>query len=117
MVRSFVPSFFSTLLRSLREQPELIGTLPVWNEQLASLGWKLMGYRDSFCARLSELAGQNHAEISGGRERLKVQYRPDCGKANDEASLLHLLEESQKEDMRDAARRAPRRNGADARWP
>ena len=90
----------NTLLRSLREQPELIDTLPVWNEQLASLGWKLMGYRESFCARLSELAGQNHAEISGGRERLKVQYRPDCGKANDEASLLHLLEESQKEDMR-----------------
>ena len=100
MVWSFVPSFFSTLLRSLREQPELIGTLPVWNEQLASLGWKLMGYRESFCARLSELAGQNHAEISGGRERSKVQYCPDCGKANDEASLLHLLEESQKEDMR-----------------
>ena len=87
------------LLKSLREQPELRATLPVWNQQLASLGWKLMGYREAFCARLSTLASRNHADISGGREQLTVQYRPDCA-AQDELSLLRLIEEGQKEDLR-----------------
>lgn len=87
------------LLKSLREQPELRATLPVWNQQLASLGWKLMRYREVFCARLSSLSSQNHADISGGREQLTVQYHPDCP-AQDESSLLHLIEEGQQEDLR-----------------
>lgn len=87
------------LLKSLREQPELRVTLPDWNQQLASLGWKIMTYRDAFCARLSGLASRNHSDISGGRERLTVQYRPDCA-AQDEETLLHLIEEGQKEDLR-----------------
>lgn len=87
------------LLKSLRDQPELHATLPVWNQQLASLGWKLMSYREAFCARLSQLASQNHTDISGGREKLHVHYQPDCD-ASDEASLLRFIEEGQKEDLR-----------------
>lgn len=87
------------LLKSLREQPELRATLPVWNQQLASLGWKIMEYRDTFCARLSHLASQNHTEISGGREQLAVHYQPDCS-VDDEMSLLKWIEEGQKEDLR-----------------
>lgn len=87
------------LLKTLREQPELRSTLPDWNAQLASLGWKIMVYREAFCARLSRLASENHADISGGREQLKVQYQPQCG-ADDEASLLRLIEEGTQEDIR-----------------
>ncbi len=87
------------LLKSLREQPELRETLPVWNQQMASLGWKLMGYREAFCAQLSTLASENHTDISGGREQLKVKYQPYCDAA-DEASLLHIIEEGTPEDMR-----------------
>ena len=87
------------LLKTLREQPELRATLPVWNQQLANLGWKLMMYREAFCARLSRLASENHADISGGREQLKVQYQPQCS-AGDEASLLKAIEEGTAEDIR-----------------
>lgn len=87
------------LLKSLREQPELRATLPVWNQQLANLGFKIMGYREAFCARLSKLASDNHRDISGGRESLCVQYQPHC-KADDEASLLKVIEEGTAEDIR-----------------
>lgn len=87
------------LLRSIREQPDLLGTLPVWNQQIASLGWKLMVYRSDFCEHLSVLASQNHTDISGGREKLVVKYQPDCN-ASDEASLLTIIESSQKDDLR-----------------
>lgn len=89
----------NALLKAVREQPELRATLPVWTQQLAQLGWKLMAYRSSFCERLSQLASENHAEISGGRERLCVQYRPDCD-CSDETSLLARMEENLKEDLR-----------------
>ena len=89
----------NTLLRSLREQPELKATLPVWNQQLASLGYKIMTYREAFCARLSKLASENHSDISGGREQLTVQYRPHQS-ACDEASLLKAIEEGTAEDIR-----------------
>jgi DNA replication and repair protein RecF len=87
------------LLRSVREHPDLLPTLPAWNEQLASLGCKIMQYREDFCARLSLLASQNHREISGGRETLLISYRPDCP-APDEGALLDLLSQAQKEDLR-----------------
>ncbi len=87
------------LLKSIREHPEMKATLPVWNEQLASLGSKLMRYREAFCARLSRLASQNHREISGGREDLLVSYRPDCP-AFDQDELLKILESTQAEDLR-----------------
>ena len=89
----------NTLLRSLREQPELRQTLPVWEQQLASLGFKIMRYRQEFCARLSRLASENHRDISGGRESLTVEYKPDC-EAGDEASLLRALEAARPEDLR-----------------
>lgn len=90
----------NTLLRSLREQPELRATLPVWNQQLASLGFKIMTYREAFCARLSRLASQNHSDISGGRENLTVQYRPHQQNVSDEASLLKSIEDGTAEDIR-----------------
>ena len=89
----------NTLLRSLREQPELRATLPVWNQQLANLGFKIMTYRESFCARLSLLASRNHSDISGGREQLTVQYHPHQP-IQDEASLLRSIEEGTPEDIR-----------------
>lgn len=89
----------NTLLRSLREQPELKATLPVWNQQLANLGFKIMTYRESFCTKLSLLASQNHADISGGREQLKVKYRPHQN-VSDEETLLKSIEEGTAEDIR-----------------
>ena len=89
----------NTLLRSLREQPELRATLPVWNQQLANLGFKIMTYREAFCARLSGLASRNHSDISGGREQLTVQYQPHQ-EIHDEASLLKAIEEGTAEDIR-----------------
>ena len=87
------------LLKAVREQPELMQTLPVWDQQLAENGYRLMVYREAFCAHLSHLAQQNHREISGGREELCVSYRPDCP-VSDEQQLFELIEQSEKEDLR-----------------
>ena len=58
-----------------------------------------MTYREAFCTRLSLLASQNHADISGGREQLKVKYRPHQS-VSDEESLLKSIEEGTQEDIR-----------------
>ena len=87
------------LLKSLKEQPELMQTLPVWNQQLASNGFKLMQYREAFCQHLSHLAQENHRDISGGIETLNVSYTPDCD-VQDEQELLERIERAQREDFR-----------------
>ena len=91
----------NTLLRALKEQPQLRATLPVWDQQLSSLGSKILRYRAAFCETLSRLAAENHREISGGREQLSVTYKPDL-EAPDEAAFLRALEQAQKEDLRRA---------------
>ena len=87
------------LLKSIKDQPELMQTLPVWNQQLAEIGFKLMQYREAFCRHLSRLAQENHRDISGGREVLDVSYTPSCD-VQDENELLERIERAQSEDFR-----------------
>ncbi len=87
------------LLKSIKDSPELLQTLPIWNQQLASNGFKLMQYREAFCKHLSNLAQENHRDISGGKETLNVSYTPDCD-VQDENGLYEKIERAQSEDLR-----------------
>lgn len=61
-----------------RLSPEM---LAVWNEQLAACGVKIMQRRKKFIVNLQKWAEKIHAGITGGSERLTVEYRPSFGNA------------------------------------
>ncbi|XID91741.1 DNA replication/repair protein RecF [Paenibacillaceae bacterium WGS1546] len=62
-----------------RASPEM---LDVWNEQLAMSGVKMMQKRKNFIIHLQRWAEKIHAGITGGSERLTVEYKPSFGTAS-----------------------------------
>ena len=66
----------NAVLRDAQRTPSLLGTLDEWDEQLAQCGAQIMGHRRGFVARLHQTASDVHAGITGGRERLQVDYAP-----------------------------------------
>lgn len=87
------------LLKLAYEQPELLETLPAWNEQFARLSAYIIEQRLAFLERLSKLAAQNHSDISGGKESLAIAYEPNLGLV-DEGQILDKLEQGKKQDLR-----------------
>lgn len=89
----------NNLLRALREDKTLLDTLPVWDEQLAKLSLSLMQERAAFVERLKGCARDNHKDISGGKELLEMEYRPNL-RAETEEELLSELSRRRGEDLR-----------------
>ncbi|MFC5703162.1 DNA replication/repair protein RecF [Cohnella faecalis] len=69
-----------------RASPEL---LDVWNEQLATYGVKMMQKRKNFMYHLQRWAEKIHAGITGGTEKLTVEYQPSFGSPNGDAFQDH----------------------------
>ena len=63
------------ILRDSEDFPGLLDTLPEFNHRLVQVGAVLIRYRASFCEKLRQYAAQAHAECSGGREVLDLQYK------------------------------------------
>lgn len=63
------------ILRDCGEKPDLLETLPDFNERLVRCGAVLVRYRARYAQRLAEYAAANHAECSGGKETLEIVYR------------------------------------------
>ncbi|MCI2055721.1 MAG: DNA replication/repair protein RecF [Oscillibacter sp.] len=63
------------ILRDSEERPDLLKTLPDFNEQLIRWGAVLIHYRAQYTQRLAEYAAANHQECSGGKETLQIRYQ------------------------------------------
>ena len=63
------------ILRDSEERPDLLATLPDFNERLVRFGAVLIHYRQQFAARLNKYAAIHHLECSGGKEKLEIQYQ------------------------------------------
>ena len=63
------------ILRDCEEHPDLLEILPDFNLRMAQTGAILIHYRARFAKLLSEYAEISHAECSGGREHLAIQYQ------------------------------------------
>ena len=72
----------NSLLKALREQgvqaasPAVDAQLGFWDEKLVQHGAIALAKRQNFVAELDVLARQRHADLSGGRETLYVEYLP-----------------------------------------
>ena len=63
------------ILRDAEERPDLLATLPDFNERLVRFGAVLIHYRHQFAVRLNEYAALHHRECSGGKEELEIRYQ------------------------------------------
>ena len=62
------------ILREREQRPDLLDTLPEFNEVLAGCGARIIRYRAHFVERIRQPARQAQLELSGGREELELRY-------------------------------------------
>lgn len=86
------------ILRDAGERPDLLSTLPEFNERLVCFGAVLIHYRHQFALRLNEYAALHHRECSGGREVLEIQYRT-VSSVEDPAAEVSVLTEQLRRHM------------------
>ena len=63
------------ILRDSAEHPDLLDTLDDFSLRMAQCGAILVHYRAHFIKKLRQAAPPIHADCSGGRERLELEYR------------------------------------------
>lgn len=82
------------LLRQMGEFPEFSQTLDVWNEKMCETGARIMIYRAAFLKKLNEICGETYSDMTGGKERLQLRYKPSAEVLlEDEASVKNQLME------------------------
>ncbi len=62
------------LLKSTKDINVLLDTLPIWNEQLALYGAKIIFERMKFIKEINKIAFSIHKELTGGKEELYLSY-------------------------------------------
>ena len=65
----------SRILRDRFECPQLLDTLPEFNQRMAQVGAILIAYRARYMEKLAELAETYHRSFSGGKEELRLRYQ------------------------------------------
>lgn len=78
----------NTLLKNIQYEPSLRATLGVWNEQLVSIGTRLMNHRIRYLHRLNKEAGVLHKILSQGQESLSLYYQNNIIDSLGDASKL-----------------------------
>ncbi len=73
------------LLRQMREGRVESDELEFWNDRLVNEGAAIIERRARAVERLAEEAAPRHLALSGGRERLGIQYRPRVSANADDA--------------------------------
>lgn len=82
----------NNLLKRLIKEPSLKDTVFIWDNQLVDFGKRIIRERMDFCKKLEEFASENHRLITGGNEKLKIEYKPNCDIENFEEKLVSSLE-------------------------
>ena len=88
------------VLKLAGAQSGLMATLDAWDAQLAEAGSALMRHRREYIARLSDLAGEVHRDISDGRERLEIRYQPSVSAGDGVQENLEALFGARDGDLR-----------------
>lgn len=86
----------SHLLKDFRYETNKTGELDVWDQQLAFYGERIIRKRDSFIRELQTITEEIHTHLTGGKEKLDLQYEPNV--SADEFAVR--LQESRQKDLR-----------------
>lgn len=84
------------LLKEMAFQEKLKDTLEIWDMQLVRYGERVMEGRKKFLREINEIVGDIHGKLTGGRERLVMEYEPSTG----ELSLEEAVRRNRERDIR-----------------
>lgn len=68
----------NNLLKQISINPELKGTLDIWDEQLVNFGKYLIERRSEFVDELNVIAAKIHKRLTNDREELEIRYIPSA---------------------------------------
>ena len=91
----------NALLKDIPRHRELEDMLDIWDERLAAEGAKIAIERQGYVSSLSQLAQGFYDGISGGRERLSLQYKTVCRGSAEEikTALTSSLTQRRSDDI------------------
>ena len=84
------------LLKQLRRDRTHIDSLSIWDEQLSISGCRIMRTREGFVSKISDIARNIHAHITGGTEELALTYQPNITNPDD---YLNIMQKSHERDV------------------
>ncbi len=94
----------NALLKDIMAHPELLDTLDIWDDRLATVGAYIIAERVAYAENLSEKTDSIYRGLSGGKEKITVAYQNNvkaysADAAEVKAMLLSLLQEKRRDDL------------------
>jgi len=80
------------LLKDMYNNQDLKNMLGIWDMQIITYGQKIIKRRRLFVDQLNEIIDDIHYKLSGGKERIKVEYAPYVSEDNFEEMLKKARE-------------------------
>lgn len=77
------------LLKTVSSSEELENTLSIWDNQLIEYGQKIILQRTEFIDSLNIIAYKKHFKITGKKENLCIQYKPNTTQETFEKRLIY----------------------------
>ena len=76
------------LLKDVYDRKDLMETLDIWDLQLVQYGNKIINRRNIFISQLNEIIEKVHSHLTGGKEKLSLQYESSIGVLDLEKALF-----------------------------
>lgn len=83
------------LLKEIQKKPNLQDTLFVWDDQLVQFATRMISARRDFLEKLNEISSEKLWRLTGGKDRLKIEYKPNC----EEPFLAERLKKNLRRDI------------------
>lgn len=95
----------NNLLTQVKDNPKVIETIDIWDQQLAEYGTKIIKERITFLKLIQEYVMEIHNSITNGKEKLKIEYKSSVGytdenEENIKKSFIKELEKFRAIDIR-----------------
>ena len=89
------------LLKSGQSVQTINETLSIWNAQLSQTGSEIIYYRLQFINKLTPLCEKVHSYLSGGSEKIKIDYMGEQGSQKEiEQKLLNTLKSNFEKELK-----------------
>ncbi|MEA4973141.1 DNA replication and repair protein RecF [bioreactor metagenome] len=82
----------NNLLKNIHKNKNLADTIPVWDEQMLFYGEKIIEKREEFIEKINDVSKNIHSEITGKKESLSIEYKPNVDKKNFGDKLVNSRE-------------------------
>lgn len=87
------------LLKDMIFHPEWKDTLSIWNEQLINYGNSVIRRRRSFIKKLNDILIEIHGKLTGGCEKIRMEYDPNTTEERFAQELVFHEEREQKQKI------------------